>query len=105
MKLTRESLKQLIRENFKNISEEYDSGSQDPVQDNDVNLRWSRYMDNYKSDPRIRKATNSCLSDGSSSELSELITDILESIQDETIKDRFLIVVPQMVEDRLKETK
>ena len=101
MKITRENLKQLIRENFQDVSE----GHQGQDESNDLNIRWSRYMDNYKSDPRIRKATNSCLSDGSSGELSELLTDILESIQDETIKDRFLIIVPQMVEERLRDKK
>ena len=101
MKLTRENLKQLIRENFQDVSE----GHQGQDEANDLNIRWGRYMDNYKSDPRIRKATNSCLSDGSSGELSELLTDILESIQDETIKDRFLIIVPQMVEERLRDNK
>lgn len=102
MKLTRENLKQLIRENFNDINEEHQGV--DP-ESNDLNIRWSRYMDNYKSDPRIRKVTNSCLGDGSSGELNELLTDILESIQDETIKDRFLVIVPQMVEERLREKK
>tara|TARA_B100001027_G_scaffold161171_1_gene113929 strand:+ start:316 stop:621 length:306 start_codon:yes stop_codon:yes gene_type:complete len=101
MKLTRENLKQLIRESFEEINE----GSHEEGESNDLNIRWSRYMDNYKSDPRIRKTTNSCLGDGSSGELSELLTDILESIQDETIKDRFLVIVPQMVEERLRESK
>ena len=98
MKLTRENLKQLIRENFQN-----ENMGRDEVDSNDLTIRWTRYMDNYKSDPRIRNATNACLSDGGSNELTELLTDILESVEDETIRDRFLIIVPQMVEERLKE--
>jgi len=105
MKITRENLKQIIRENFEDINERSHETQGQDGESNDLNIRWSRYMDNYKSDPRIRKTTNACLGDGGSGELNELLTDILESIQDDTIKDRFLIIVPQMVEERLRENK
>jgi len=99
MKLTKKNLKQLIRENFRDAA---DNAAADD-ESNDLDLRWSRFMGNYKNDQRIRKTTNSCLASNSSNETSELLADILEAIEDETVRDRFLMIIPQMVEDRLKE--